>query len=485
MASRLVHFRPTARLRWLSTATEMATATATATATTATTAVTQDTATAVTKDKPNISLFRKLKELNIGPGSDANVSVVLDEWANESQAKRFDAARQINFLRSRKHYHLALQLSEWLESSKIEMNNADRAVQIDLLAKAKGIASAEVYFDGLQGSAKTNKTYGALLNCYCKEKMLDKAVQLFAKMKELNFTSTLNYNNVMSLYLSSNQPEQVPLLVQELEQNKLKADKYTCNLLINSYASSNDINAAEKVLEKMKKDKVKYDWFTYGNLATIYVNAGLLPKAKEMIGEMEKFENVRDREFFHMLINLYELMSDLAGVNHVWNSLKSVFPSPSNTSYLIMLLALFKLGDLENLEKYFREWESQCSLYDVRLFNVVLESYLNRNMIGEANALYESMVTKGIDPTLATLNIFTIYHIKNDQIDSALKYLEMGACKTIPEEHRWFPTDETVKLFLEYFEKKNDATRAEKFCNSMKKIGRLDSAVYASLLSKS
>ncbi|KAL3515942.1 hypothetical protein ACH5RR_022844 [Cinchona calisaya] len=478
MASRLTHFRSTAKPRWLSTATASASASASTTVTA--------TATAVAQEKPKISLFNKFKELNIKPDSDTSkISEVLNEWAKESRAKRFDVVNQINFFRTRKNYHAALQLSEWLESSKIDMNNADRAIRIDLLAKIKGIDSAEVYFDSLEGTAKTNKTYGALLNCYCKEKMFDKAVELFAKMKELNFNSTLNYNNMISLHLNNDQPEQVPLLVQELEQKNLKADIYTYNLLINSYAAMKDINAVEKVLEKMKQDEIKCDWFTYGNLATIYINAGLIPKAKEVIGELEKFKNVRDREFFHTLINLYRQNSDLSGVNRVWHSLKSIFPSPSNTSYLIMLLALFKLGDLESLEKYFREWESQCSLSDVRLFNVVLESYLNRNMIGEANAHYESMVTRGTEPNLRTLDLLTTYHIKNDQIDSAMKYLEMGACKAIPEKDGWFPTDETIKMFLKYFEDNNDADRAEKFCNSMKKIDRLDSTVYESLHSRS
>lgn len=376
-----------------------------------------------------------------------------------------------------------MQLSEWMESSKIKMNNADRAIRLDLLAKIKGISTAEKYFGSLQESAKTKKTYGALLNSYCQEKILDKALELFSKIKDLGFISTLNYNNMISLYLNTNQPEKVTSLVQEMEEKGIKADLFTYNQLMNSYAASKDLNAVEEVLQKMKINEVECDWFTYGNLATIYYNAGLQDKARVVLEKLEKLENLQDHEAFHTLINLYRRMSDLPGVNRAWESLKSVFRRPRNTSYLLVLSAFSDLGDLENLEKCFREWESGCSLYDVRLCNVVLESYLKRDMIEEANALYESILSKGGEPNFRTLDLLNNYHIKSHQVDLALKYLEMGAHKLVPEKRNSFPTDDTINMFLKYFEENNDRAGAEKFCDIMKKMEPLDSSVYDSLLS--
>lgn len=475
MANRLTLFRPTVSQRWLSSSTTTTTAAATATATAA-----------VSKEKKNPSLYYKLSRLKTRPDSesDSSVTQILNEMVNTGKfINRFDIIDQVNLFRKRKNYQIALQLSEWMESRKIKMNNADRAIRIDLLSKTKGIATAEQYFESLQKSAKTKKTYGALLSSYCKEKNLDKAQELFSKIKDLNFVSTLNYNNLISLYLATNQFEKVALLAREMEENGIKADLYTYNLLMNSYASLEDLNAVEGVLDNMKTNKLECDWFTYGNLATIYCNAGRHDKAKAFLEKLEKLENLKEREAFHMLINLYRQMSDLSGVNCAWKSLKSVFPIPCNTSYLLVLSAFSDLGDLESLEKCFREWESGCSLYDVRLCNVVLESYLKRDMIDDANTLYESMVRKGGQPNLKTLDLLTNYHIKNHHIDIALMYLEIGECKAVAEKLDLFPVDDTIKLFLKYFEENNDPINAEKFCSSMKKMERLDPSVYDSLLS--
>ncbi|PHT98711.1 hypothetical protein BC332_32370 [Capsicum chinense] len=442
---------------------------------------TLSTAAITSKNRRNESR-RKFCDLMNGEKSEDNLKDDLNKLHNEGKPlRKIEITDCINQLRRNKKFTLALQLSEWMESSKFMISNGDRAIRIFLLAQSNGLDSAEKYLDSLQESEKTSKTYGALLSCYCRQKKFDKVMKLFEKMKELNFTSTLNYNNVISLHLSNGQPEKVPALVQEMEQRNITADLYTYNQLMDSYASVKDIVSVEDVLEKMEKHQVKFDWFTYGNLASIYINTGHLDKANGVLQKMEKMENMRDRKAFHTLITLYQKASNSAGVNRSWELLKSVFPTPSKVCYLIVLLALSKLGDMENLDKCFGEWKSGYRYYDIRISNVMIESYLNRNMIEEANLLYENVLKQGIEPNLRTYDAFTNFYIKNSQIDFALKYLEMGACKANPKKKVWFPIDETVKMFLAHFEDNNDPVRVEKFCEIMKKINRLDSTVYDSL----
>ena len=105
----------------------------------------------------------------------------------------------------------------------------------------------------------------------------------------------------------------------------------------------------------MKRNKVECNWLTYGNLATIHYNAGLHDNARTVLEKPEKFENLRYCEAFHTIINLYQRMSDLSRFNRAWESLKSVFCTPSNISYLLVLSAISDLGDLECLERCFRE----------------------------------------------------------------------------------------------------------------------------------
>ncbi|KAL9141777.1 hypothetical protein ABFS82_14G126800 [Erythranthe guttata] len=427
------------------------------------------------ESKKKNGLFYKVARGN----SKSSVVDILNKWVNQgNDVDKLDILNLSNYLRRRKNFRAALQLYDWMESTNFGTSNADQAIRISLLCKTDGIAAAENYFNALQASDKTNKTYGALLSCYCKEKMLDKGLEIFKEMNASNYTSTLNYNNMLSLYYAVGKPEKVISLFQEMEERNIPIDLYTYNLLINSYAALKNIDAVEGVIEKMKSNDSDLDLFTYGNLATIYFKCGVHDKAVHYLEIMEKTKTKRGEDLFEAYrtrMKLYSAMNDLSGVNRAWEDLKSTFKTPNSTSYLFMLLALSKSGDQENLEKVFNEWEEGCSTFDFRLPNVLMEYYLSRDMIEKASSLYESLVERKIEPNLRTLNFFAILSLKKGGIDSAMKYLEMGLDKMNAGNSKWFPTGETIKLFLNYFEENDDPDRAEKFVQKMKKINRLDS----------
>lgn len=371
--------------------------------------------------------------------------------------------------------------------SKFEIKDSDQALCINILHKTKGLASAEKYFNSLQGSEKTEKTFGAILNSYCNAKAFDKALQMFEKMKESNYAVTLNYNSMLVLYHNMDQPEKVVSLVQEMEEKHIALDIYTYNLLINSYAALENFDAVEEVFKKMRSNNVEYNLFTCGNLATIHVNRGLFEKANHILEMMEKMENQQDKFGFGAVrtrLKLYSDMNDLSGVKRAWESLKSTYQTPNNTSYLFMLVALSKLGDQETLENLFKEWEMGCSKYDFRIPNVLLMFYLRRDMIEEATTLYENLVNRGMNPNLSTLTLLANLCIKKGQIDLALKYLEASVDKAKQKKRELFISEDTIKLFLNYFEDSCDEDRAGKFIDSMRKIDRLESSVCDSLLSK-
>ncbi|CAM8914724.1 unnamed protein product [Rhodiola kirilowii] len=429
-------------------------------------------------------LFHKLRKIELKDGS-SDLKEMIDKWvADGAYIKRHHIVSWIVQLRRFRKYTNALEVSEWMENSKFTMNTSDRAVRIDLISATKGLAEAERYFDGLQTSGKTMKTFGALLSCYCRENMTEKAVELFEKMKEAGVTpTTLDMNQLMHLYLKVGQPEKVPILVQELEDMKFTPDKYTYNHLMNSFAALKDYDSAEKVLEKMVQNLMIPDWFTYGTLAKIYTDAGYIEKANDALEKIEKIEKLRDPEAFQTLITLYAKNGNKVGVFRAWESLKLIQKNVNNKGYLSLLMALAELGDVDGLEEYFKEWESSCSLYDMRICNVLLESYLNRDLLSKAKSLNESLIAKEVKPTFRTLSLFMEFHLKKGQTDVAMNYLEQGAATMKERKYNdWFPAEETVKLFLKNFKENSDAVNAQKFHEIMKDLNHLDSNITDALL---
>nr|GMC74715.1 pentatricopeptide repeat-containing protein At1g02370, mitochondrial-like [Ipomoea batatas] len=430
----------------------------------------------------NQRLYQRLSALGATKGK---ASEILNEYIREgivAAVGKHHLGRCIRELRKYGKHQCALEIMEWMVSRGVNFGPKDHAVHLDLIAKVQGISAAENYFNGLAPDAKVHKTYGALLNCYCVEKMVDKALEVFEKMDKMNYAITsLSFNNLMSLYMRLGQPEKVPPLAEEMKRRNIPLSTFTYNILMNSYTSLGDIEGVERVFEEIKsKNEKMCHWTTYSHLAIAYSKAGLNEKAELALKKLEEEIGPRDREGYHYLISLYAGLSNLGEVHRAWNSMKSQFQVTPNYSYLIVLQALSKLNDVDGLKKVFTEWELSCSSFDMRLANSVIGAYLRHDMISEAETVFRIGMERSKGPFFLAWEMFAVSFLKKKKIDRALQCFEAAVSRV--QEHEWSPKPATIDAFLNYFEEERDVDGAEKFCSDLKKLNCLNSDVYKSLM---
>ncbi|PSR94706.1 Pentatricopeptide repeat-containing protein [Actinidia chinensis var. chinensis] len=187
-----------------------------------------------------------------------------------------------------------------------------------------------------------------------------------------------------------------------------------------------------------------------------------------------------NRLAYHNLISLYAGTSKLGEVHRIWNPFKSGFPTTNNLSYIVMLQALAKLNDVDSLTRCFEEWESSCSSYDIRLVKVAIRAYLQNDMKKEAESVLHEAFKRSKEPPFRVWEMFMVFLFKQHQVDFAMKCMESAVSAVKDDE--WHPDPNTVNKFLKYFEEAKDVDDAEAICKMLKKINRLDSSAYHSLL---
>ncbi|KAJ6847257.1 pentatricopeptide repeat-containing protein-like, mitochondrial [Iris pallida] len=427
-------------------------------------------------------LYRWLSELGGAP--EGAVSRTLDKWVREGRpVSAMDLIKHVKGLRKYRRYEHALEVMDWMVNIKgMKISYGDHAIRLYLIAKVKGVKSAEDYFTNLPESAKNQLTYGALLSCYCSEKMEDDAVTLYEKMKELKLVSgTLVHNHLMTLYTKLGQPEKVPTILEEMKANNVAPDNVTYCILMNSYASLNDIESVERVINQLEDTgEVLPHWSSYSTLASIYNSAGLFEKSESALKKLEQLIDGSDKEPFHFLVSLYAGAGNLQEVHRVWKSLKATFTKQTNIGYLIMLQALNKLDDIDGLKACYEEWESVFTFYDARLTNFAIGAHLRHGMVEEAESLVRKAKEKGGAYDFRTCDMFMDYYLKNNEIAAALNWLE--AAVQIAKEAEWKLDDEKVEMFMKYYGKGKCVDGAEKFCKALEGLGSLGAGAYESLL---
>ncbi|KAK8935222.1 Pentatricopeptide repeat-containing protein [Platanthera zijinensis] len=385
---------------------------------------------------------------------------------------KWEVGIAIRKLRSRKLFRQALKLQETMAKRGMNLTLSDRAIQLDLVAKARGLLAAEEYFINLNEEAKNHLTYGALLNCYCKELKIEKAEALVEKMKELDFMSSpMAYNSWMTLYSKTGQVEKIPKIIQEMKANGVLPDCYTYNIWMRGLAAMDDVSGVGRVMEEMKRDgRIASDWTTYSNLASIYASAGMFQMAEEALRELDKIKPPKNLEAYQFLITLYGTTGNLVEVHRIWRSLKLSFQKTANISYLNVIQVLVKLKDVPAAEAIFKEWESQCSMYDMRVANAVISAYLKEDMLEKAQEFKRRAKKRGGRLNSKTWEIFMDFYMRKGDMKMVMRCVDRGVKKGKSHGRIWVPKHEIIMALMDYFEKNMSVKGAETLIELLKTV---------------
>ncbi|KAL5701784.1 hypothetical protein ACHQM5_027087 [Ranunculus cassubicifolius] len=423
------------------------------------------------------SLGRRLLSL-IYPKRSAVVTI--RKWAEEGKiVKKYELNRIVRELRKLRRYKHALEICEWMTTQRdMQLLPGDYAVHLDLVAKVRGLASAEKFFEDLPQKMRLQQTCTSLLHNYVQNKLTDKAEALMKKMSECGFLNhTLPYNHMLTLYIANGELDKVPPVIRELKKNA-SPDIVTYNLCLSVCAMKNDVESAEKYFGKLKKAKIDADWVTYSTLTSLYIKNSLLDKAKDTLKEMEKKASKKARVVYSSLISLQANMDDKEGVFRTWKRIKSLFRKMNDAEYNCMISSLLKLKELDEAEKLYTEWESVSNTGDSRISNLLLAAYINNSHLDLAENFLERMVKKNVTPCYTTWELLTWGYLKIRKMDKVLDYFQ----KAVESVEKWTPDERIVKEICSKLEKQGDVEGVERLMTVLQTAGYVTTDIYNSLL---
>jgi pentatricopeptide repeat protein len=273
----------------------------------------------------------------------------------------------------------------------------EHAVHLDLIGKVHGFVTAETYFNNLKDIDRNEKTYGALLNCYVRQRLIDKSLSHLRKMKELGFASSaLTYNGIMCLYTNIGQYENVPGVLTEMKENNVLPDNFSYRICLNSYGVRSDIDGMMRILTEMESQPhIVMDWNTYSVVTNFYIKAGLSREALNALRKGEERLVHNDGEGYNHLISLFARLGERTDVLRLWDMEKSACKRCINRDFITMLESLVKLSEFHEADKILKEWESSGNCYDFGVPNAVIVGYSLNGFPEKAEAILQDLQKKG------------------------------------------------------------------------------------------
>ncbi|KAF6136481.1 hypothetical protein GIB67_035040 [Kingdonia uniflora] len=422
------------------------------------------------------------------PFNNQSLIPILDKWDKENKGMtKFDLKGLIYKLRGRSRFTQALEVSEWVDKKGVfRFLPGDHAVQLDLIARVRGLDSAESYFCNLSDEDKTQKIYGTLCNCYRREGLTDKYMSLRQKMKEMGFVSTLlDYKNLMSFYASSNEHEKVHEVFSQMKDSGVSPDSFSYEVCINSYGGRSDVDGMERLLEEIEnRTDISMKWRTYSVMANNYIKLGLSAKAVAMLKKQEEKLNSKDGVGYNYLMSAYGRLGNKTELMRVWELVKVTFKGYKSRDYATIVGAYARLGELEEAEKLLKEWASSITKYDFQVANVILMRYIERGLIERAETVLQDLVTTVMFSSPASWAILASGYEQKDEMENATRCMK-NALQQHESGKWWLPDAKLIGLILSWLGHNGEIEEVETFVGYLKAVIPVNRDMYHALIKAS
>ncbi|CAH2053616.1 unnamed protein product [Thlaspi arvense] len=392
-----------------------------------------------------------------------SVKHVLEVWVKEGKdLSQAEVSLAIHNLRKRKSYAMCLQLWEWLRANtKFEFTEANYASQLDLVAKVHSLQKAESFLMEIPESFRGEVVYRTLLaNCVLKLHV-KRAEELFNKMRELKFPTSVFACNQLLLLYSKHDRKKIPDVLSLMERENIKPTRGTYQFLINSKGLCGDITGMDKIVETMKEEGIELDPEIQATLARYYIRAGLKERAEEVMKEIEGKGLKQTPWVCRSLLPLYADMGDKENVRRLS---KFVEQTLRYDNCIAAIKAWGKLKEIEEAEAVFDKLVERYKLVPMLPYFALMEIYTENKMLAKGKNLVKRVANAGIKIGPSTWHALVKLYIKAGEVGKAELILNKST-----KDNKTRPLFISYMVILEEYAKRGDVHNAEKVFLRMKR----------------
>ncbi|VFQ84647.1 unnamed protein product [Cuscuta campestris] len=270
---------------------------------------------------------------------------------------------------------------------------------------------------------------------YGKHGLIDQAVHLFNRLKNLNCPqNTEVYNSLLLALCEVKNFQGAYALIRRMTRRGVTPDKRTYSILVNGWCSAGKMREAQRFLEEMSRKGFNPPVRGRDLLIDGLLNAGYMESAKGLVRKMTKEGFIPDVETFNSLADALCNKSDESDFCiGLFDDVCRVGLCPNVETYKIIISAASKLGRVEDAFRVFHRCVEEGTRPFPSLYAPILKALCRVGRFDDAFCFFGDVKAKGHPPNRPVYTMMIKMCCRGGRFVEAANYLaEMREANMLP-----------------------------------------------------
>jgi pentatricopeptide repeat protein len=320
---------------------------------------------------------------------------------------------------------------------------------LDACVKFNRIDKAEDLFKDIETRGKpvlSEYTYNIMVKGYGKVFKLNKALEMFSKIKTLGETyypNTISYGAMLNACVRCKNILLAEELVTEMTKNKVEKNLYIYSTMINGYRKTKNSNKAlelyDYLIEKLEADEkqlkengtqnnpIKLNTIFFNSVLDVCVDSSKFEKMDKIYNYF-KLKSEFDNQFpqvdlitYSIVMKGYAKGNYLEKVTEIYSQLRAKKDLQlDEVLYNTLIDCYARSKDEENVFKIFSDMKNNNVKVGVITYGVLIKLYCNMGNCNKAFELFDECVKSDIKPSVVIYQMLIKLQVKSNFIDRAV-----------------------------------------------------------------